>query len=189
MIICNEIIDLTELRNWTLLAFGTIGAFITIRTYISSTRQRKIDNTFKTLDFLRRHIGENQIKTFVELFHANNELNGVEYNEFRLKDGRTDTIEDMFSEGGCGNGDIHNILELFNLISPTLKNLESNIIWYEYGQIMYKIYQWTKYLEDVKDVEHSPEKYKAFYSNFNSYMEKNSDKMLFMPTKYYTYAE
>ena len=60
MTICSEI--LTELRNWLLLLLGTIGAFITIRTYITSTRQMKIDNTFKTLDFLRRHIGEKEIE-------------------------------------------------------------------------------------------------------------------------------
>lgn len=189
MTIYSEISTLSELRNWLLLLIGTIGAFITIRTYINSTRQRKIDNTFKTLDFLRRHIGEKEIETFIELFHANNELSGVKYNEFRLKDGRIDTIETMFSEGGCGNGDIHNMIELFNLISPTLKDLEINIIWYEYGQIMSKIYQWTKYLEEETERHTTKENIPEFYSNFNAYMKKNEKKMLFKSTKYYTYAE
>lgn len=189
MTICSEILTLTEIRNWLLLILGTIGAFITIRTYINSTRQRKIDNTFKTLDFLRRHIGEKEIETFIELFHANNELSGVKYNEFRLNDGRKDTIETMFSEGGCGNGDIHNMIELFNLISPTLKELEINIIWYEYGQIMSKIYNWTKYLEEETEKQSTKDKYPAFYSKFNIFMKKNEMSMLFKPTKYYTYAE
>jgi hypothetical protein len=172
-----------------LLLLGTIGAFITIRTYINSTRQRKIDNTFKTIDFLRRHIGEKEIETFIELFHANNELSGVKYNEFRLADSRTDTIETMFSEGGCGNGDIHNMIELFNLISPTLKDLEINIIWFEYGQIMSKIYNWTKYLDDEIDKKETKDKYPTFYAEFNAYMRKSEQKMLFKSTKYYTYAE
>jgi len=189
MTICSEILTLTELRNWLLLLLGTIGAFITIRTYINSTRQRKIDNTFKTLDFLRRHIGENEIETFIQLFQANNELSGVKYNEFRLKDGRTDTIETMFSEGGCGNGDIHNMIELFNLISPTLKDLEINIIWYEYGQIMSKLYQWTQYLQEETEKQSTKDEYPAFYSKFNIFMKKNEKTMLFKPTKYYTYAE
>jgi len=190
MIICGEILTITELRNWLLLLLGTIGAFITIRTYINSTRQRKIDNTFKTLDFLRRHIGEKEIETFIELFHANNELSGVKYNEFKFADGRTDTIETMFSEGGCGNGDIHNMIEIFNLISPTLKDLEINIIWFEYGQIMNKIYHLTKYLEDEIDKKESKDKkHPAFYADFNTYMSKADQKMLFKPTKYYTYVE
>ena len=95
----------------------------------------------------------------------------------------------MFSEGGCGNGDIHNIIELFNLISPTLKDLEINIILYEYGQIMSKIYQWTKYLQEETEKQSTIDKYPAFYSKFNIYMKKNVMKMLFKPTKYYTYAE
>ncbi len=182
-------LTMTELRNWLLLILGTIGAFITIRTYINSTRQRKIDNTFKTLDFLRRHIGEKEIETFIELFHANNELIGVKFNEFKLADGRIDTIETMFSEGGCGNGEIHNLIEIFNLISPTLKDLEINLIWFEYGQIMNKIYHWTKYLEDEIDKKYSKENHPTFYSEFNAYMSKANQKILFKPTKYYTYAE
>lgn len=189
MTICDEIFTLTGLRNWLLLLLGTIGAFITIRTYINSTRQRKIDNTFKTLDFLRRHIGEQQIETFIELFHANNEISGLKHNEFKFDDGRTDTIEYMFSEGGCGNGDIHNMIELFNLVSPTFKDLEVDIIWYEYGQIIGKIYQWTKYLEEETEKQSKKDKYPKFYSHFNAYMKKKEMGMLFKPTKYCTYAE
>lgn len=185
----NEILTLTEIRNWLLLILGVIGAYVTIRTFIYSTRQRKIDNTFKTIDFLRRHIEEREIETFVELFHANNELSGVKYNEFRLADGRTDTIEKMFSEGGCGNGDIHNMIELFNLISPTIKRLEINIIWFEYGQIMSKIYNWTKYLQDENTKNKVSDKHSIFYANFNAFMKNNGRKMLYKPTKYYTYAE
>ncbi|MDD4636208.1 MAG: hypothetical protein PHI48_09070 [Bacteroidales bacterium] len=186
IILC-EVLNQTELRNWLLFIIAVIGGYITIKTYINTLKQRRIDNTFKTIDFLRRHIGKNQIETFVVLFHANNELCGVKYNEFRLHDGRVDTIEYMFSEGGCGNGDIHNMIELFNLISPTLKKLETGIIWFEYGQIMSKIYDWTRYLENETTKEERSQP--AFYSDFNKYMKHNSKKMLFAPIKYYTYAE
>lgn len=115
-------------------------------------------------------------------------MSEIKHNEFKLSDGRTDTIEAMFSEGGCGNGDIHNMIELFNLISPTLKDLEINIIWYEYGQIMSKLYQWTNYLEEIEKST-KEDKFPTFYSNFNTYMEKNITRMLLKPTKYYTYIE
>lgn len=178
-----------EIRNWILFVLAVIGALITIRTYIQSTKQRRIDNTYKTADFLRRHIQTEQINTFIKLFHANNEISGVAYNEFKFADGETDTIEDMFSEGGCGNGDIHNMIELFNLISPTLKKLDKEIIWYEYGQIMNKLYRWTEYLETEENKSKVASKYDTFYGNFNKFMKKYSKKMLFKPTKYYTYAE
>jgi hypothetical protein len=181
--------EISELRNWTLLVLATIGAYVTIRNFINSVKQRKIDNTFKTLDFIRNHIKSEQIETFIELFHANNELKGDDYNEFKFQNGRSDTIEFMFSEGGCGNGDIQNMIELFNLISPTIDKLEKEIIWYEYGQIMNKLYQWTEYLEKHELKNGSSLDHDKFYSKFNVFMKKNWKNMLFKPTKYYTYAE
>ncbi|MCC8360612.1 hypothetical protein [Salinimicrobium sediminilitoris] len=178
-------LDFIEIRNWILLVVGLIGIVITLRTFRNSTKRRKIDNTYKTLEFLRDHIGIGEINKFIELFQANNEISGVKYNEFRFEDGQTDTIENMFSEGGCGNGEIHNMIELFNLISPTLQKLETKIIWYEYGQIMIKIHSWTKYLQGLEPKD----KRKSFYSDFNSYMDKNWKKMLNEPTKTYIYAE
>lgn len=205
-------IDFTELRNWILLILATIGGTITIKTYISSTRQRKLDNTYKTLDYLRRHITDSQIETFITLFHANNPL-GVPENEFHLKDGRIDTIEYMFSEGGCGNGDIHNMIELFNLVSKKLNKgvLNEGLIWYEYGQIMSTCYKWTKYLDNNmekmfikerqegmtdKEYKESLKFWKSqlkgmnkFYIDFHRYIEKYSKDKLDLPIKHYTYLE
>lgn len=178
-----------EIRNAILLVLALVGGFITIRTFISSTRQRKIDNTYKTLDFLRTHINKEQIQTFIDLFHANNELSGVAYNKFKFKDGRSDSIEEMFSEGGCGNGDIQNMIELFNLISPTMNRLEIEIIWYEFGQIISKLYQWTDYLERHKIRSGEKSLNIEFYTNFNKFMKVHWNKMLYKPIKYYTYAE
>ena len=143
-------IEFSQLSSFILFLFAIVGFVITINTYRSSIQQRKIENTFKTLEYLRTHIKDTQINTFIEIFHANNELLGVKYNEFKFEDGRKDTIEYMFSEGGCGNGDIHNMIELFNLVCPTLDKLELKFIWYEYGQIMSKVFSWTRYLDEQK---------------------------------------
>ena len=176
-------INFEEVRMWSLFILAIIGGFISVKTFMLSVKQRKLENTYRTIDFLRNHISKEQINDFIELFHANNELSGVKYNEFKLADGRIDTIENMFSEGGCGNGSIHNMIELFNLISPTLKRLEMSIIWFEYGQIMSKIYQWTEYLVNNSDYSI------GFCSEFNIFMKKHQRKFLNKPIKFYTYAE
>ena len=49
-----------DFRNWIILILAIIGAIITIQTYIKSLEQSKLENTFKTLDFLRRHITEHE---------------------------------------------------------------------------------------------------------------------------------
>jgi hypothetical protein len=204
--------QITEIRNWLLLLLGTIGAYLTIKTFSDNTRQRRLDNTFKILEYLRKHITQAQIETFIELFHANNPL-GAPENEFHLKDGRKDFIETMFSEGGCGNGDIHNMIEVFNLLAKSLnqKNLDEDLIWYEYGQIMLTCYRWTKYLEDNRDKQvdlsrkqgmtdkefreyqkmwrEQLEGINKFFFDFNLYMTRATKELLGKPTKYYTYVE
>jgi len=200
-----------EIRNWIIIVLGLIGAIVTLITFNANIRQRKLDNTFKTIEYLRKHITQDQINTFIELFHANNELSGAKYNEFKLKDGRIDTIENMFSEGGCGNGDIHNMIEVFNLISKSLnkKMLSDELIWYEYGQIMSTCYRWTKYLEEnnenvvdltrkegmknndykkyLKFMKQNLNLMTSFFLDFNRYMGKT--KVIRKPMKYYTYIE
>jgi len=204
--------QIAEIRYWILLFLATIGAIVTLKTFIDNIRQRRLDNTFKTLDYLRKHITKEQIDTFIELFHANNPL-GVPVNEFQLKEGRIDFIETMFSEGGCGNGDIHNMIEVFNLLAKSLnKNLlNEDLIWYEYGQIMLTCYRWTKYLEDHKekhvdlsrregmsDIEYKKflkiwgeqfDLINMFFYDFNAYMKSATKEHLGKPTKYYTYVE
>ena len=203
-------LDSEEIRNWSLFALAIVGAYVSLKTFADNIQQRRLDNTYKTLDYLRKHISKDQIDTFIKLFRANNELGGMKYNEFVFPDGRRDTIETMFSEGGCGNGDIHNMIEVFNLIAKSLKKdiLVDDLIWYEYGQIMRTCYKWTKYLEENHDkifrLERqegmSDEDYKKwreywddnkevfmFYKDFNDYM-KNS-KAFGKSTKTYVYIE
>ena len=176
--------DFVELRGWLTLGIITISASVALKTLLDNGRQRKLENTFKMLDYIRKHITDEQIATFQQLFDANNEIAGVPYNEFRFSDGRIDNIEGMFSEGGCGNGDIQNMIEVFNLISKFLNNntLNAQLIWYEYGQIMSTCYRWTKYIDD-KNLFKVPksrrsifrkktELFTPFYSDFNSYMKK-----------------
>jgi hypothetical protein len=175
----------SETRGWSLLVLGVIGAYISIRTYKKANNQRKLENTFKTLDYLRKHISEEQIQTFIELFHANNELQGIQYNEFVFENGKKDLIEDMFSEGGCGNGDIHNMIELFNMLCPTFDKIELKLVWYEYGQIMSGIYKWTKYLEENCKQDFDSQ----FFKTFNEFMKEKQSIYRNYSSKYYVYIE
>lgn len=78
--------------------FGIIGGIITIRSFLLNNEQRKTDNTFKVLEFLRKNISKEQINTFIELFHANNPL-GVPYDEFHLKMGKYNKFQICFQKG------------------------------------------------------------------------------------------
>lgn len=207
-----KLINLSELRIWIIFILAIIGGIITIKTYRSSVRQHKLENTFKIIDFLRRHITDRQIETYIRLFHANNPL-GVPENEFHFKDGRIETIETMFAEGGCGNGDIHNMIEIFNLVSKKLNKrmLNEDLIWYEYGEIMLTCYKWTKYLdnncekifipkraEGISDKDYKKivdyfksqiQEMQKLYCDFHNFIEKYSKNSQDLPVKHYTYLE
>ncbi len=206
--------------NQTAILFiiNVIAFCIGVYTFRKNIKQQKIQNTFLVIEFLRKHISESQIQTFITLFHANNPL-AVPYEKFRFLDGREDHIDTMFSEGGCGNGDIHNMIEIFNLLSiRLLKNeLVEEYIWYEYGQIMMTCFKWTSYLEkDGPSIKYANEvKIKAnlhplnfrgrlklylslkdytdptrqFYFNFNCYIKQKLHILNRLPVKYYTYVE
>jgi hypothetical protein len=208
---------ITDNKDFIVITLGVIGFILALRTFRFNLQQRKIENTFKILDFMRKHIGEEQIDSFIAAFHANNPLSGVAEYEFVYPDGKKEHLDHFFSEGGSGNGDIHNIIEIFNLVAINLnKNeLKEELIWYEYGQIMSKCYQWTHYLEtkgpghkyyaEVLERSESDtwfEKLKmkkylkqyidpkmSFSYHFNRYMKKASKINQRNATKYYTYIE
>lgn len=202
-------INWEELRIWLLFLFGIIGGVITIRSFSLNNEQKRIDNTFKVLDFLRRNISKEQINAFITLFQANNPL-GVPYDEFHFRNGKTEKVSDMFSEGGCGNGDIHNMIELFELIAPLLikKQINENLIWYEYGLIMDKCYDWIIVINEnntpsfnkrivnsmisrfLNKSKHSYKKNSSLlFPYFSKYMKDNQKKNLNFPYLHYTYAE
>ncbi|TXK70857.1 hypothetical protein [Mesonia sp. HuA40] len=133
------------------------------------------------------------------MFQANNPITSKK-NEFKFLNGQTEFVEDMFTDGGCGNGEIYNLIQIFDLISISLNKdlLKTELIWYEYGQMISKCYEWTSLIEK-KDKEQLPnrssedqkfiKKYKPFYYNLNKFMKKNNDIIIKLPTKMYTDIE
>ncbi|MCY7374325.1 MAG: hypothetical protein LH461_11645 [Spirochaetaceae bacterium] len=194
-------------RKWLTLFIGIIASYIAIQTFKENLKQRKLENTFKMLDYMRKHINNEQIETFKVLFKANivsSECAGTPNNEFHFDNlliankhknstfedtYPIDYIENMFSEGGCGNGDIANMIEIFNLISKYLNEgkLIEGLIWYKYGQLLITCYKWTKYLDEKNDFR---ENEITFYNEFNKFM-KNVEKnnLSVQPTKMYVYLE
>ena len=161
-----------EIRLWTLVILAIIGAFITIRTFILSNKQRKLENTYRTLDFLRDNISKEQIDDFIKFWHANianREWGGLKEYEFKFEgDDVICHIDNMFSDGGFGRGNIENLIALFDLMCPSFKKTELSIIWYEYGQIMETLYVWTGYLKNKSENPFD------FCSQFNKFMKKYS---------------
>lgn len=186
-----NIIDVINLFCTVIVTLVTVvGAYIALRTYRESLKQSIIDNTFKMLEFARQQITEKHIMKFIELLNANNPINGCKENEFKFDNGVTLYVEDMFSEGGCGNEDIENIIEVLNYLSKKLINseLDEDMIWFEYGQVMIHCYKWLK-IQYYSFTEIYRNKEEIFFYYFYEFMMKNSERMLFKPSKVYWHCE
>ena len=175
--------DLVEVRNWLLFIGAIIGSAIALKSLFDNIKQRKLDNTFKVIEYLRKHISKEQIDTFIKLFDANNECAGIPADEFHFRD-HIEKVENMFSEGGSGIGDLQNMIELFDLMSKELlkKTLIDELIWYEYGQIMSKCHLWITILNRSDWGQ-------KFYPVFLEYVNKNKNYLLSLPVKHYVYLE
>ena len=197
--------EVLQYHEHVIVLAAIIGIVITWRTLLFNLKQRKIENTYRTIEYLRKHINKKQIEKFIDLFHANNSI-AFPPQEFHFINGRRDHVENMFSEGGCGNGAIHNMIEVFNLVSVNLysNELEDDLIWYEYGQIMMKCFQWTSYLEEhallashnkglvlrLKSLlSQKKEREGLFYYHFNRYVTRRRSNKKRSPVKHYTYVE
>ena len=168
------------IRSWGLFALAIIGSIIALKNFSANNEQRKLENTFKVLAFLKEHITDQDKERFVELFQANNPLAGTP-ELFRFENGGEQSVADMFSEGGCGNGSIHNILEIFNLVSKELlaETIRVEMVWYEYGQIMSKCHEWVE--KSFKGERHP-------WPDFMTFMASNPSQK-YGALKFYTYAE
>lgn len=190
------LISSTELRGWITLISAVIGALIALATYENSVKQYMLDNTYKTLDYLRKHITQQQINTFIKLFKAYYTPEGISNKAFVIK-GEKQLVKDMFSDGGCGTPEIHNIIEVFNTVGKVAsdKSLNDNLIWYEYGQIMETCHRWIEIVDEemIKELEKQGAPKESYtpmsvsYSQFSAYVKKYNESEY--PMKYYVSAE
>lgn len=181
-------------RNWGLFIFALVGAWLAVRTFNINLRQRKLENTFKLLEFMRSHIDQIQVEKIISLFHANNPLAGHP-EKFVFNDGSEEPVVYMFSEGGCGNGEVHNALEVFNLAADPLlsQSVSVDMVWYEYGQLMHITNDWLNYIDEHGEKAPTFKGKKVIYEKiqpwptFQEFMKNKPDYG--KPMKYYTYAE
>ena len=144
---------IAEIRNWFTLALAVIGGFITIRTFISNQRQRRLENIFRLITVFKESLHEEDIQAWQNIFHACSEPAGakegflVEYIDCqRLQR----PLSALFSEGPPDNGAIERMAELFDLISSEAvkETIELRIVYFQLGQLMDTIHSWLRKIDN-----------------------------------------
>ena len=146
---------LAEIRNWLTLCSAIVGGSITIRSYLNTQKQRRLENSFRLLTLFNESLHEGDLKAWIEIFHATSEPAGAEDGFLiwspivGLREQRP--LSDLFSEGPPDNGAIERMAELFDLISfEALNNtIEFRIIYFNLGQLMDSVHLWLTKIDSL----------------------------------------
>lgn len=141
-----------ELRNWLTFLFIMIGGFITIRTYLSSQKQRRLENSFRLIELFNTSLNKGDIDEWRNLFHGSSEPAGaidghfVQYNGTEISQ---IPFSALFTEGPPDNGAIERMAEIFNLIcyEALEKTIDFKVVYFQLGQLMDTTYKWLNTIE------------------------------------------
>ena len=178
-----------EIRNWLTFILAILVGSITIRTYLDTQKQRRLENSFRLLKLFNESLHEGDLEAWIEMFHATSEPTGVTDGYF-VYSPVVDSFEqrplsDLFSEGTPDNGAIERMAELFELISfEALNNtIEFRIVYFKLGQLMDNVHLW---LTKIDSLDGEDSFIKECYPNFaNLYKKKVIDER--WSTKTYTH--
>lgn len=200
-ILCMDInwIEIIEmLKSLVIIVGGVIGLY----TYRNQQKQRRIDNSFKTLEHFAKNINQEDIETWEEIVRRSYESCGAELGYFVTYD-KNEKIElvsfsTLFATEGKrlyvpdftqGNSAfyidaIRRMAEQFNLIGYQYisKNIDFNIIYFELGQLMDNIYNW---IDKIDDLEHKNFVTKQWFPYFIKMYKNTAKERENLPQKTY----
>ena len=136
---------LAEIRNWLTLSSAIVGGSITIRSYLNTQKQRRLENSFRLLTLFKESLHEEDLDAWMWIFRATSEPAGAKDGYMCLAGSSEQRpLSDLFSEGPPDNGAIERMAELFDLISfEALNNtIEFRMVYFQLGQLMNTVYLW-----------------------------------------------
>ncbi len=161
-------IELIEFIKSLVIIFGGV---IGLYTYLNQQNQRRIDNSFKTLEYFAKNISKTDIGTWEEIVSKSYEGTGAKPGYFIVfgkekkrkqvplstlfyTEGKRLIIYDSSQENSILYVDaIRRITEQLNIIGYQYisKNIDFKIIYFELGQLIDIIYAW---IDTINDPEH-----------------------------------
>jgi hypothetical protein len=174
--------DTNIAREWVAFVFVIVGGTVGLRSYLSSQRQRKLENSFRMIDLFYKTIDSKVISQWHEIFISSSELAGAPYGHFMDSENATRPLSDLFSEGPPDNGAIVRIAQQFNLISHEIMDgtVNTRIVYFEFGQLMETVHEWLM----AVDKEHKGSSFmKSYFSDFDRMFKKNKSNFSKCPKK------
>lgn len=142
----------SEIRNWVTLLLAVFGGIVGFRQYLIGQRQRRLENSFRIIDWFERTIHDETIEQWRQIFHAASEPAGASPGHFvHIANGHRSELpfSSLFTEGTPDNGAIERLAEVFDLIGHYAKDqtIDLRIVYFQLGQIMDTIHYWLNMIE------------------------------------------
>lgn len=142
-----DILLAAEIRNWVTLTLAVVGGFITLRSYIRSQQQRRLENGLRMVALFFDSLQPNDLERWQEVFHASSEAAGAKHGHFVVHSGVQNIQRpflDLFSEGPSDDGAVERMAELFDLIAGEVKagSVDLRVVYFQLGQLMGTVYHW-----------------------------------------------
>lgn len=169
-----------EIRGWSALILGTFGGVISLRTYLSNQKQRRLENSFRLISMFWESLHEKDMNFWEHIFHATSEPAGAKKGfliDFTNGQRVERPLSDLFSEGPPDNGAIGRMAALFDIISDELLSgkLETRLIYFQLGQLMVTIYSWLLEIDNpYKDGTFLEKQYPSFDRLFKENLIKET---------------
>ena len=140
-----RMVVVAEIRDWLTLVLVVTGVVIAWRTYLSSLRQQRLENSFKMLEMFERNLRDGDLEKWMEIFVGSSEGSAAPLGSFYL-DGNEFEFLDLFSEGPPDNGAVSRILDQLELIclEANAQSVELRVIYSHIGQVMSHVYRMIK---------------------------------------------
>ena len=172
----------TAIREWISFCFLIVGGSIALRTYVINQRQRRLENSFRLINFFKESLQENDIEEWRKMFYA----------VFDAKDGHyvseekgEQPLSDLFDVPPPDNGATARMAEQFELLSQEIlvNTVNLKLVYFELGQFMNYVHQWLKSIDNSDRKKPFIEEY---FQNFDKMYKRNSKK--FEKWSYKSYA-
>ena len=168
----------TEPREWVSFFFLIIGGSIALRTYVVNQRQRRLENSFRLLNFFKESLHENDIEEWQKMFFAACSPGGRRYGYYLAEENGTLTempLSDLFELAPPDNGAVARMAEQFELLSQEMlaNTVNLKLVYFELGQFMYFIHEW---LESVDNSGRDKPFIEEHYPNFAKMYKRNKGK-------------
>ena len=180
-----------EIRGWLQFCVLLVGGTVGLLAFLQNNRQRKIENAFKLIAWVKENWSDDEIGSWKNLVRATYEGTGAIPGQYVSEDGGLRCLGDYFSEGAPDSGAFSRTVELLEVACyEMLKGtVEERLVWFEFGQVLRTIEMWLGAVSSGPIGGEGSSLLDRAYPNISSYFKKRKPAERMWPSRILIYSE